>query len=108
MTKDYLRLIRSSTRPKVYVCRYPNYYVIIAAPSESLGGLYRLIPGELHVRLTGASYPINPTHCRGIMCGARGPVPAAAVAMVGCCLFSPGVGCSTKSHVCKRPKILDK
>ena len=46
-----------------------------------LWALYRLVAGKMHIRLLGASSPINPTQCTGIfdnICGARGPFPAAA------------------------------
>ena len=53
----------------------------LALPSECFGDLDRLIAGETHIRLTGISYPIDPTQCSGIfdnICGASGPFPAAA------------------------------
>ena len=62
--------------------------VNLASPSECLGDLYWLIPSEWHIRLTGASYPIDPTHCRGTydsIGGARGPFPAAAAMVTSCC-----------------------
>ena len=41
-----------------------------------LWALYRLVAGKMHIRLLGASSPINPTQWTGIfnnICGARGP-----------------------------------
>ena len=67
----------------------------LASPLECLGDLYRLIPSELHIRLTGASYPIDLTHCRGIydsICSARGPFPAAAAMVMSFCWWL-AVGC---------------
>ena len=67
----------------------------LASTSECLGDLYWLIPSELHIRLTGASYSIDPTHCRGTydsICGARGPFPAAAAMVMSCCWWL-AVGC---------------
>ena len=61
---------------------------LASSPSECLGDLYRLIPGESHIRLTGASYTINPTHCHGIsdcIFGAREPFLAAAAMVMLCC-----------------------
>ena len=75
------------------------------------GGIYRLIASETHIRLTRALYPIDLKRCSGIydvMCGAREPSSGAAAAMVGCRLFPPRDGCSTKFHVCRRLKKLDQ
>ena len=62
---------------------------------EPLRDLYRLIAGETHIRLTRASYPIDSMRCSGIyhnVCGARGPFPAVAAAMVGGVVcFLPGL-----------------
>ncbi len=59
----------------------------LASTSECLGDLYWLIPSELHIRLTGASYSIDDS-----ICGARGPFPAAAAMVMSCCWWL-AVGC---------------
>ena len=83
----------------------------IALPSECFEDLYRLIAGETHVRLTGTSFPIDPTQRRGIydhICGNRGSFPAAASMVVVLVVFLRQVGKSTKSSVRGRPKYLDE
>ena len=57
----------------------------LALPPDCFGDLYRLVAGKMHIRLIGPSYPIDPTQRIGIsdnICGARGPFPAAAAAML--------------------------
>ncbi len=63
----------------------------LASPTECFGDLYRLVAGKMHIRLIGPSYPIDPTRHIGIynnICGARGPFPAAAAMVSGCCWLS--------------------
>jgi hypothetical protein len=53
----------------------------LVSPSEHLRALDRLIAGEKHIRLLGASSPIDQTRCSrifGLLGGARGPFLAAA------------------------------
>jgi hypothetical protein len=60
----------------------------LASPSECFGDLYRLIADEMHIRLTGASSPIDSMRRRRIsdnICGAKGPFPAAAAMVMSCC-----------------------
>jgi hypothetical protein len=76
-----------------------------------LWALYRLVAGKMHIRLLGASAPINPTQWTGIfdnICGARGPFSAAASMVVVLVVFLRQVGKSTKSSVRGRPKYLDE
>ena len=76
-----------------------------------LWALYRLVAGKMHIRLLGASSPINPTQWTGIfnnICGARGPFPVAASMVVVLVVFLRQVGKSIKSSVRGRPKYLDE
>ncbi len=53
--------------------------------------LDQIIASERHIRSIGVSYPICRKHLSGIfsiLCGARGPFPAAAAMVVVLVLFS--------------------